>query len=144
MRVPLEPLGWIERIASHSASEPCAAANAEPRLYSPVRLPILPRCPDEQGDNDYRGHEHQQNENDRSRNVHTDIMADSSRRQPPSHRGPIAVTLDDSDGRCRGSRNSRHGRLYDERPGSTPLSAGRPAPPGYPGTDWAHRARRTH
>ncbi len=73
LRVPLEPFCRIERIAVHLASEPCAAANAEPRLHSSVRLPILPRCPDEQGDDDHRRHEHQDNENDRSRNVHADI-----------------------------------------------------------------------
>ena len=80
-RFSLEPLRRIERIAFHSASEPCAATNPEPRLDSPVHLPVLPCCPDEQGDYHDRRHEHQENENDPSRNVHADIMADSSRRQ---------------------------------------------------------------
>jgi hypothetical protein len=93
------------------------AANVQPRLHGPVRLPILPRGPDEQGDQDHDRHEHQENENDRGRNVHADIIAASGRRQrqPSSEAGCANAGFAGSDAMATCVRPRLHDDPHDYR-----------------------------
>jgi hypothetical protein len=91
--VLFEPLYRIEAIVCHSASKSGAATNTESRLYSSVVLSVFSCRPNEQAEDDHCGHEHQQYENDRDRNVHTDILAAATRREQCSCRSMYALAM---------------------------------------------------